>query len=156
MKLITIGILNQKIKLTSLKTDKDFLCKRCGVLHLRNSDNYYFNSKGFIIGCKHYLRQIETPYTEVRKQQQKDYYSRNAGKKKTYNPVLRKETRNITHAFNSKNLTDVYINKALSVKFGISINEIRQEYSFMTEVYRLHIKCMRACNAPKNLQSFLN
>lgn len=137
-----------------MKTDKELFCKKCGIFHLRNSDNYYFNGKQFIVGCKHYLCQIKTPYTEARKKQQKEYYNRNSSKKKTYNAILRKQTRSITHAFNSKNLTDVYIVKALSVKFGISINEIRNEYSFMIEVYRLHIKCMRACNAPRNLQTF--
>ena len=138
-----------------MKSDKEIYCKHCKEFHLRNSDNYYFNDKGWIVSCKKYILQKGFPYTEARKMQQKNYYSRNSDKKKTYNPILRKQTRSATHSFNSKNLTDVYITKALSVKFGISINEIRKEYSFMIEIYRLHLKCMRACNAPKNLQSFL-
>ena len=155
MKLIITGILNQKIKSPFLKTDKELFCKRCGIFHLRNTDNYYFNNKGFIAGCKHYLCKVKTPYTVARKTQQQNYYRRNLDKKKTFNPILRKQTRSATYSFNSKNLTDVYIIKALSVKFGISINEIKNEYTFMIEIYRLHIKCMRACNAPKNLQSFI-
>lgn len=138
-----------------MKTDNQLFCKRCGIYHLRNSDNYYFNKKGLVAGCKSYLCQVKTPYTDKRKQQQDAYYLRNKDKKKKYNPISRKEKRRLTHLHNSVNLTDIYVSKALSVKFDIPINEIKNEYSFMIEIYRLHIKCMRACNAPKNLQSFI-
>jgi uncharacterized protein YnzC (UPF0291/DUF896 family) len=132
--------------------ENNIFCNKCNKYHLRNEDNYYFNSLGHIVSCKIKLKRKEMDKDVLELIREKERINYLLKGKKRYGRTLKSKTKESElRKEYSKTLPYNYVARLLSIKFKIPIIEIKEDYSYMIDIYRLHLKMKRACNAPKNL-----